>query len=380
MKLRYEDFGAIVALEAPPALVHIDQTLTRSLGYPEAARWAAPTGWLSAPTEVHLMTTNRCDAGCPGCYTSAVPDGADPETSELEHALERLAEAGVFHVALGGGEALLRPDLFRVAARARELGLVPNLTTSGLGLTERLAEACRVFGRVHVSLDGLGATYRRSRGYAGDEVALRALRRLSAAGVACGVNYVLSRHTWEALDDTLAAVGEAGGDEVELLRYKPAGRGADGYDEAKLTPEQGLALWPRLVALAAAHPAVDLKLDCSFVPFLCAASPPVEQLERFGVYGCEAGHALSAVTAELRATPCSFIDEAVGDVDALVDGWDDDPALLRWRRYHAEAPQPCRDCEYRPVCKGGCRVVAKHVLGDWFAPDPECPRVRAWTG
>ena len=134
------------------------------------------------------------------------------------------------------------------------------------------------------------------------------------------------------------------------------------------------------MALAAAHPAVDLKLDCSFVPFLCAADPPLEQLERFGVYGCEAGHALAAVTAELRATPCSFIDAAVGDVDALVDGWDTDPALLRWRRHHEDAPAPCRDCTYRTVCKGGCRVVARHVTGDWFEPDPECPRVVAWRG
>ncbi len=378
MRLRYEDFGAIVAIDDPPALIHVDQQLARSLGHPHSPRWDAPRGHLSAPTEVHLLSTNRCDAGCPGCYTQAVPDAAEPTTEALSHALRRMADAGVFHVALGGGEALLRPDLFRLAALARDLGMVPNLTTSGLGLTDALAERCQVFGRVHVSLDGLGETYLRSRGYAGDEVALRALRRLAGAGVACGVNYVLDRRTWDDLDATVRAVANAGGDEMELLRFKPAGRGAAIYEAARLTPEQGLGLWDRLATLAARYPAVDLKIDCSFVPFLCAAEPDPAQLAGLGVSGCEAGHALAAVTASLEAVPCSFIDRSVGDVDALFDGWDDDPALLRWRRYHHDAPQPCRDCPYRAVCKGGCRVVAKHVVGEWFAPDPECPRVVSW--
>ncbi len=380
MKVRYEDFGAIVALDDPPALVHVDQQLTRSLGYPPSPRWDNPRGHLSAPTEVHLMTTNRCDAGCPGCYTSATPDGAERGADEVEAALAKLAEAGVFHVALGGGEALLRPDLFRVAARARALSLVPNLTTSGLGLTEALAAECRVFGRVNVSLDGLGQVYRASRGYAGDEVALRALRRLMAAGVACGINLVLDRRSWGTLDETLEAAADAGADEVELLRYKPAGRARAGYEAARLNPEQGLALWPRLVELGAAHPSLVLKVDCSFVPFLCAHEPPLEQLERFGVYGCEAGHALAAVTAELSATPCSFVDVPVGDTAALVDRWDDDPTLRRFRDHHRDAPEPCRSCTYRPVCKGGCRVVARHLTGDWFQPDPECPRVIAAGG
>lgn len=377
MKLRYEDFGAIVALDEPPMLVHVDAALVRSLGYPPSPRWAAPRGHLSAPTEVHLMTTNRCPAGCPGCYTGATPAGAERPTAEVMTALDRLAAMGVFHVALGGGEAMLRPDLFAIAAHARSVGLVPNLTTSGIGLTAALAARCRVFGRVNVSLDGVGPVYARSRGYDGSGVALRALKLLSEAGVACGVNYVLGRQTFDALPETLACIAEAGADEVELLRFKPAGRGAAVYAEHCLTEAQGRALMPLLRRLAAEHPAVTLKVDCSFVPFLCAADPPIEQLERFGVYGCEAGHALAAITAELRATPCSFVEADLGDAGALAERWDDHPELLRWRHHHRQAPAPCADCPYRTVCKGGCRVVAQHVEGDAFAPDPECPRVLA---
>ncbi|MCA9547665.1 MAG: radical SAM protein, partial [Myxococcales bacterium] len=155
MRLRHEDFGAIVALEEPPALIHVDHALVAWLGHPPSPFADAPLGHLSAPTEVHLMVTNRCPAACPGCYTAATPDGDEPGEAELLDAVDRLAGLGVFHLALGGGESLLHPALFRVAAHARARGLVPNLTTSGLGLTPALAQACRVFGQVNVSLDGL---------------------------------------------------------------------------------------------------------------------------------------------------------------------------------------------------------------------------------
>jgi radical SAM protein with 4Fe4S-binding SPASM domain len=377
MRLRYEDFGAIAALDDPPALVQLDRALVTELGYPASPLWGQPHGHLSAPTEVHLMVTNRCAVACPGCYTEAGPEGAELDEAALRGIVERLAEAQVFHLALGGGESLLHAALFRVAAYARALGVVPNLTTSGLGLTPAVAEACQVFGQVNVSLDGLDAVYARSRGYDGAPVALRALERLSAAGVPAGVNCILDRHTWHAAEAVVAAVAERGGNQVEFLRYKPAGRGTAGYADRALTEAQGRQMAPMLLALGAAHPSVEIKIDCSLVPFLCAADPAPEALTALGVLGCEAGHALAAVTAEGAALPCSFVHTPVGDVAHLMDHWHTDPTLEAWRTYPERAPAPCAQCRYRAICKGGCKVVTQHLEGRWFAPDPECPRVRA---
>ena len=380
MKVRVEDFGAIVAIDDPPALLHVDPTMARALGAQGEARWASPRGWLSAPTEVHVLVTERCPAGCPSCYVGATPDGPERPKEEVMRALQRLADAGVFHVALGGGESILREDLWEIAAYARALGLVPNLTTSGMGMTARVAERCRVFGQVNVSLDGLGTVYQASRGYDGAAGALRALRLLAEAGVSCGANTVLCHRTLPGLPALLAALEKVGAHEVELLRYKPTGRGTRDYEERALHEAEARALLPTLLAMAQRHPSLNLKIDCSFVPFLCAADPPLELLERFGVIGCEAGNVLAAVRADLQATPCSFIEAPIGGVDVLVDAWDSDATLLRWRAYHErEAPEPCASCPYRTLCKGGCKAVSVHVHGDPFHPDPECPRVRAWN-
>jgi radical SAM protein with 4Fe4S-binding SPASM domain len=377
VRFRYEDFGAILALEDPPALVSIDTVLAQELGYPAHPRWTEPTGYLSAPTEVHLMVTERCPAGCPSCYVDSTMSSPESSFADLTALLDQLARMGVFHVALGGGESLLRDDLFAIAAHARARGLVPNLTTSGLGMTAEKAASCRAFGQVNVSLDGLGEVYRICRGYDGEAHALRALRLLADAGVSTGINLVLQRANWDSLEATVAAAVAAGAGEIEILRFKPAGRAHATYLGARLRTEQNRALAPRLVALMHAHPGVQIKVDCSFIPMLCAANPDPELLARFGVIGCEAGNMLAAVRADGQAVACSFVEETLGDASTLETAWDTHPSLQKWRGFPASAPAPCRSCPYASICRGGCKVVSRHLFSDYFRPDPECPRVIA---
>jgi radical SAM protein with 4Fe4S-binding SPASM domain len=380
MRVRYEDFGAIIAIDEPPALVWVDREFVQSLGHPPSPRWEAPRGHLSAPTEVHLMTTERCPAGCPSCYVDATPDRRDPSTEALRDVLRRLAGHGVFHVAMGGGESLLRDDLFDLAAYARDLGMVPNLTTSGIGMNAELAAKCSVFGQVNVSLDGLGQTYIDSRGYDGAPRALRALRLLADASVSCGVNTVVNRYTFDELEQTAEAAIDAGAGEIELLRFKPAGRANVTYLALRLDAERRAAFMPTIVRMMRRWPDANIKIDCSFVPFLCAADPDPELLEKFGVIGCEAGNMLAAIRADLTATACSFVEEPLGGVDALVERWDDHSGLSQWRSYPNTAPEPCASCRYRSICKGGCKAVTKHLEGTHWGPDPECPRVVAYRG
>src|SRR5262245_29392261 len=168
IRLRTEWFGGIVSLDRPRALVFVNRAFARALGIRESRRWrGADPGHLSAPTEVHLVLSRRCSAGCTSCYVDATPRGPALGLAEAKTALDRLAAHGVFHVALGGGEAMELEHLFDVAAYARKVGIVPNLTTAGLNMTPALARRCRVFGQINVSVDGVGERYRAARGFDG---------------------------------------------------------------------------------------------------------------------------------------------------------------------------------------------------------------------
>ena len=130
-----------------------------------------------------------------------------------------------------------------------------------------------------MSLDGVGDVFVKSRGYSGAPGALRAMKLLVEAGVPTGANFVLSRITLAHLEQTLRAVAEVGGNEVEVLRFKPAGRGAEVYDRYRLTPSQAEGLLETMLELGARVPEVTLKIDCSLVPFLCAGDPELDALE-----------------------------------------------------------------------------------------------------
>jgi radical SAM protein with 4Fe4S-binding SPASM domain len=273
---------------------------------------------------------------------------------------------GVFHVALGGGEALELDYLFAVAAHARKVGITPNLTTSGLGLDATAAEKCRVFGQINVSVDGVGAAYQAARGFDGFRHAERALRLLRAVKREVGVNCVVSRSSFAHVPEVARLVRRLRLSELELLRFKPVGRGAR-LDE-QLTPEQCRNLWPMARRLVWRH-RIRVKLDCSFAPMVFWHRPSAKAAAFFGVQGCVGGDVLAAVQPEGSFTGCSFTSRAAADAripGAMTQAWAG--GFEEFRESVAQAPEPCASCEYLKLCRGGCRAVG--------TPDPGCPRVQ----
>jgi radical SAM protein with 4Fe4S-binding SPASM domain len=378
MRARAEPFGAWV--RAPDGtLVAITRAAARRLGVDGGVIWDDRSAeHAPRPLEVHVAVTSRCGAGCKGCYLDARPDGESPPFEEIAARLQAVAEAGAFTVAFGGGEPLTRPDLGDLGKLARSLGLSPVVTTSGLGMTRERAEGLRGFAQVNVSYDGEGEAYGEVRGWDGARVAERAMRLLTEAGVPFGINTVLTRSSFSRLASTVRRAEELGAREVQLLRYKPAGRAASpSYLAARLSPDQVASLGPALEALGRSV-GIAIRIDCALVALLSGHFGDAETLARFGVLGCEAGRYLAAVRVGGAVAPCSFAPPAdLGVEAAWTEGgraWEEDRTLASYRAPHEV--EPCRSCPLRAVCRGGCRVVASHLAGD-LAPDPECPRVQA---
>jgi len=378
-RTRAERFGALVAVEDPPALLSVDRALARRLGVDGGSLWEGDTEAtvLTGPTEVHVAATERCPAGCSGCYVDARPDGHEPSFDELCRRLDETARLGTFAVAFGGGEAALRQDVHRVAAHARDLGMVPTLTTSGLGMTAERARDFHVFAQVNVSWDGPARAYEEVRGWDGAGVAERAIEHLRQAGVEVGINTVVTRRTFERLEDIARAAEEMGAVELQLLRFKPSGRGRLDYLAQRLAPAQVNA-FPGVLRRLSAERRIAIRIDCAMVPFLAGdGGVAPEDLARFGVAGCEAGRSLVTVDARGNARPCSFWEsERPAPFEDGRETWSSDEDLERFRAHAAAPPEPCRSCEHRVTCRGGCRIVAGHLGGNPWDPDPECPRVR----
>jgi radical SAM protein with 4Fe4S-binding SPASM domain len=377
---RPEPFGAWVRLD-DATLIAVDARLADRLGVPHGRA----AGLATRPLELHVAVTARCPASCAGCYLDAQPDGHEPPFEVIAKRLAEARDAGVSTVAFGGGEPMTRRDLGRIADEARRLGLVPVVTTSGIGMTAARAEELRSFAQINVSHDGVDGGYESVRGYAGEPGAERAIAILAAAGIPVGVNFVLTRASFPRLAATAARVVELGAGEIQLLRYKPAGRADDAsYEDRRLSDDQRRALWPAIEALVCRRD-LRVRIDCAMVPLLSEAlianvHNPSKQLEKMGVFGCEAARHLGALTVEGSPGACSFLQGGSPPIKlgrrALAHAIDEDALLSAIRAYHGAPPEPCRSCALFAVCRGGCQVVSRRARGA-FAPDPECPRVIA---
>ena len=378
LKYRFENFGGIISSENPPFLAFVDRNYMRQLGLSQSSIWDTgdeTIGRLSAPTEVHFAITNRCSVGCPHCYMGAgKSDDGELDTVSLKRALDILAQMKVFHIALGGGEALERPDLFEIARYARTKGLVPNLTISGSKITADIAEKMKVFGQVNVSLDGVGNNYGAFRNKDMFSVADNAIDCLILADVPTGINCVVGRSNFDGIAGLFEYAAGKQINEIEFLRFKPSGRGMEKYLEQRTTYEQNISLAPLLAELSAKYK-ITAKIDCSFIPMFCYHNPPLEMLEATATYGCEAGNVLLGIRSNGMVSGCSFLKSSGLSVFDLPSGLNREGSFDKISGWLKKTLQPCKSCGYLNICKGGCHAVAEYVTGDFNNPDPDCPKV-----
>jgi radical SAM protein with 4Fe4S-binding SPASM domain len=378
LKYRFENFGGIVSSQDPPFLAFIDRTYMQELGLGSSSLWDTgdeSIGRLSAPTEVHFAITNKCSVGCPHCYMDAgSKDQGELDTASFKRALDVLARMNVFHIALGGGEALERSDLFEIAEYARTKGLVPNLTTSGSKITADIAKKMKIFGQVNISLDGVGQTYGVFRDKDMFSIADSAIACLIKAGVPTGINCVIGRNNFDGIAELFEYASKKQINEIEFLRIKPSGRGREIYLQQRTTHPQNVSFAPLLAELSAKY-GITAKIDCSFIPMFCHHNPPLEMLEAIATYGCEAGNVLLGIRSNGAVSGCSFLKSSGLSVFDLPSGLNHEGTFEKITSWVQNAPEPCKSCSYLNVCKGGCHAVSEYVTGDFNSPDPDCPKV-----
>lgn len=96
---------------------------------------------LSAPLRVHIALTYETPITCKHLY-DLYGDAATNELtlSEVKQVLQQMAEMGTYEVTLGGGEPLVRGDLFEIIKYARMLGISVNLKTTGTAINRSIAK------------------------------------------------------------------------------------------------------------------------------------------------------------------------------------------------------------------------------------------------
>lgn len=336
--------------------------------------------------------TARCNLRCRHCRAEARDEAAPEEltTPEVLQVARDIRAAGDPIVVLTGGEPLLRPDLFDIAARCRGLFSRVALATNGTLVDD--AAARRIAGagirRVSVSLDGAAAaTHDAFRGQPGSfAAALRGMEALRRAGVSLQINVTVTRHNDAELPELLAFALGFGADAFHVFMLVPVGCGAEISDEQRLSPQRfeevlrwlaarTMELRGRLQIRATCAPQYyrilrDMARAHGIDP--AAAGGPPHGLHAF-TRGCLAGSGVCFISRTGDVQPCGYLPLCVGNVRRrkLADLWREAEvfaALRDPRRLKGK----CGACGFRVLCQG-CRARAYAVTGDYLAAEPDCP-------
>ncbi|HUZ54016.1 MAG TPA: mycofactocin radical SAM maturase [Streptosporangiaceae bacterium] len=324
---------------------------------------------LEAPICLTWELTYACNLSCVHCLSSSGRrDPRELTTAECKALIDEFERMQVFYVNIGGGEPTVRPDFWELVdyAVAHRVGV--KFSTNGIRITPEVAR--RLTGSdyvdVQISLDGATEQVNDAvRGAGSYRTAVRAMSTLAAAGFGgFKLSVVVTRQNAGQLDD-FAALADEYGAQLRLTRLRPAGRGADVWDELHPTSAQQRAVYDWLVA----HGENVLTGDSFFHLAGYGRALP-------GLNLCGAGRVVCLVDPIGDVYACPFaIHESFLAGNVQGDGgftrvWRESELFADLRR--PQSGGACASCSAFDACRGGC-MAAKFFTGlPLDGPDPEC--------
>lgn len=257
----------------------------------------------------------------------------------FEHILDQ-CEGKVLQVALGGrGDPDQHEHYERMLRYCVSKGVVPNYTTSGLGLSdEHINIAKQTVGAIAISW------YRQP-------YTLDAIHRCIKAGIKTNIHYCLSTETLDEAIELLKHHSYPKGiNRIIFLLHKPIGQGT--LDHVLQATDPRVRTFFELF---------DDPIYANLAGFDSCSVPGLlmhtRNLDPCAIEGCEAGRFSAYITPEGRLYPCSFMQEGFDGIDlgsvSLQNAWDH-PTMEQFReRYEGK----CTSCSMKNLCLGGCPIL-----------------------
>jgi len=347
--------------------------------------------------------TRRCNLFCAHCYMSAAP-GADAagelSTEECRRVMADIARVNphVFLI-LTGGEPLIRPDLYELAARGREHGFTVVVGTNGVLLREKQARRLREHGvqGASLSLDSTDpARHDAFRHLPGAwQGAVRATEALRAEGLDFSLHMSVTDWNLGEIPAMIDLARELGARVLNFFFLVRTGRGEQLTDITPQQYEQILTYLARAQGVgtdgAAAAPSVLegaedpwsvpagrvggllIRAKCAphFRRILWERDPRSPLLANYAHGSCPAGKYYCRITPDGDVTPCPYMPVSAGNLRQV--GFAE---LWERGRVFTDLREPklggrCGACEFQVIC-GGCRCRAYATHGDYLAEDPAC--------
>jgi radical SAM protein with 4Fe4S-binding SPASM domain len=331
------------------------------------------------PAYVVWELTLRCDHACRHCGSRALKPRADElTTTEALAVVEQLSAMGTREVVLIGGEAYLHEGFLTIVAALKAAGITPVMTSGGMGITRKRAEAMAAAGlqRVSISVDGLaevhGQIRRRPDSFA---QTTRAIQAIQDAGMIASANTHFNRLNLQDLEGLYEHLLDLGINSWQVQITAALGRAAD-HPEMLFQPWDLLDFLPRLSALKRRGFKEGLLIMPGnnlgyFGPEEAHLRSPLsseasKDLPAEHFQGCQAGKFVMGIESQGAVKGCPSLQSTYvgGNLrqQSLAEIWEHSDALA-FRREPIELWGFCASCPFGSVCQGGCNFTAHALFG-----------------
>ncbi len=336
----------------------------------------------------------RCNLCCKHCYSISADTDFPGElnTQQVFDVMDDLKAFGVPGLILSGGEPLMRPDIFDIGRRAKDLGFYIGLSTNGTLIEQHHLEPIKSagFDYLGISIDGIAATHDEFRQMDGAfDASLAATRLCMDNGIKVGLRFTLTQDNAHELPQLLQLAEDEGVDKFYLSHLNYSGRGNRNRGDDVV---HKITRWAMDEVFAAAWKDAKNGGNKEFVTgnndadgvyllfWVRQNAPHMESLvrERLEFWGGNSSGVNVANIDNLgNVHPDTFWwDYNLGNVmerpfseiwrdrsDPLMDGLKSQPRPLEGR---------CAACDYKAICGGNTRVRAYQLTGNPWAEDPAC--------
>ena len=328
------------------------------------------------PLLIAWEITRTCLLSCKHCRAAAKAESYSGELSSREcfALLDNIASFSKPIIILTGGEPMMRPDIYEIAAYGHNLGLPMVMAPCGVLINDETAAKIVASGirRISISLDG--STAKSHDAFRGVEGAfkgtLAGLEAAKRAGIEFQINTTVSKHNLNELEAIRDLAIKLGAKVFNPFFLVPTGRGKEMADQ-EISPEK-YEQTLRWLAQKQNSPEIMQRVTCG--PHYQRIVREMKVAGKRQIKGCMGGQSFAFISHRAKVQICGFLEEECGDLKQenlnFRKIWETSKIFLHLRdldSYHGR----CGYCEYRKVC-GGCRARAHAMTGDYLAEEPYC--------
>ncbi|MFZ1682503.1 MAG: radical SAM protein [Candidatus Zixiibacteriota bacterium] len=327
------------------------------------------------PSYVVWEITFACNMRCVHCGTSAGKKRANElTTQEALNLIDELGGLGCEHLALSGGEPLLREDWAQLARRSKQNKINTYMISNAYAVTPQVADDLVASGldKIGISFDGTEQTHnfirQRSDSY---QKVLNAFDLFRERGLPFDAVSQISNINIDELDDMRKILIDHGCNCWRIQMTTTTGRMKCMSDMVLSLPNYG-RLIDKIIELRKMD---GLKIDPgeNIGYFGCKGTDLIDG----GIYlGCYAGLRVAGIESDGTVKGClsmpeEFVEGNIRD-SSFTEIWNRPTAFAYNRQFTKDtATGACHDCHYLPLCRGGCTTTSFSQTGE-RANNPYC--------